>query len=106
MIPGKTREQLRESYLKALHKVIDESDIIMLVFDGRDPKCCRSRLVEEGVPRSESGRQKSWSERNFRKIPLISSMVCRRKKPQLVESSRLRTSRDQGPNVRQELESK
>ncbi|KAK7035378.1 nuclear GTP-binding protein nug1 [Paramarasmius palmivorus] len=51
---GKTREQLRKYYLKALHKVIDESDIIMLVLDARDPEGCRSRLVEEEVRRRES----------------------------------------------------
>ncbi|KAH6905307.1 P-loop containing nucleoside triphosphate hydrolase protein [Coprinopsis sp. MPI-PUGE-AT-0042] len=43
----KTREQLRRYYLKSLHKVIDESDIILLVMDARDPEGCRSRLVEE-----------------------------------------------------------
>lgn len=51
---GKTREQLRRYYLKALHKVIDQSDIIILVLDARDPEGCRSRLVEEEVRRRES----------------------------------------------------
>jgi nuclear GTP-binding protein len=50
----KTREQLRRYYLKSLHKVIDESDIILLVLDARDPEGCRSRLVEEEVRRRES----------------------------------------------------
>ncbi|KAH6873781.1 P-loop containing nucleoside triphosphate hydrolase protein, partial [Coprinopsis sp. MPI-PUGE-AT-0042] len=50
----KTREQLRRYYLKSLHKVIDESDIILLVMDARDPEGCRSRLVEEEVRRRES----------------------------------------------------
>lgn len=37
-----------------LHEVIDESDIILLVLDARDPEGCRSRLVEEEVRRRES----------------------------------------------------
>lgn len=51
---GKTREQMRKYYLKSLHKVVDESDIIILVLDARDPEGCRSRLVEEEVRRRES----------------------------------------------------
>jgi hypothetical protein len=51
---GKTREQMRKYYLKALHKVVDESDIVILVLDARDPEGCRSRLVEEEVRRRES----------------------------------------------------
>ncbi|KAJ8074976.1 nuclear GTP-binding protein nug1 [Marasmius tenuissimus] len=51
---GKTKEQLRKHYLRALHKVIDESDIVILVLDARDPEGCRSRLVEEEVRRRES----------------------------------------------------
>ncbi|KAF5350010.1 hypothetical protein D9756_009114 [Leucocoprinus leucothites] len=49
----KTKEQLRKHYLKALHKVIDESDIVILVLDARDPEGCRSKLVEEEVRRRE-----------------------------------------------------
>jgi nuclear GTP-binding protein len=50
---SKTKEQMRRHYLRALHKVIDESDIIILVLDARDPEGCRSRLVEEEVRRRE-----------------------------------------------------
>ncbi|KAF7321329.1 Proteophosphoglycan ppg4 [Mycena kentingensis (nom. inval.)] len=50
----KTKEQLRRHYLRSLHKVIDQSDIIVLVLDARDPEGCRSRLVEEEVLRRES----------------------------------------------------
>ena len=50
----KTKEQMRRHYVRALHKVIDESDIIILVLDARDPEGCRSRLVEEEVRRRES----------------------------------------------------
>lgn len=50
----KTKEQLRRYYLKALHQVIDQSDIIVLVLDARDPEGCRSRLVEEEVRRREA----------------------------------------------------
>ncbi|TBU26707.1 hypothetical protein BD311DRAFT_698127 [Dichomitus squalens] len=50
----KTKEQLRRHYIRALHKVIDEADIIVLVLDARDPEGCRSRLVEEEVRRREA----------------------------------------------------
>lgn len=50
---SKTKEQIRRHYLRTLHKVIDESDIIILVLDARDPEGCRSRLVEEEVRRRE-----------------------------------------------------
>ncbi|KAK0231931.1 P-loop containing nucleoside triphosphate hydrolase protein [Armillaria nabsnona] len=50
---GKTKEQMRKHYVRTLHKVIDESDIVILVLDARDPEGCRSRLVEEEVRRRE-----------------------------------------------------
>ncbi|KAJ4478163.1 P-loop containing nucleoside triphosphate hydrolase protein [Lentinula aciculospora] len=50
----KTKEQIRKHYLRTLHKVIDQSDIVILVLDARDPEGCRSRLVEEEVRRRES----------------------------------------------------
>ena len=50
----KTKEQLRRHYVRALHKVIDEADIIVLVLDARDPEGCRSMLVEEEVRRREA----------------------------------------------------
>ncbi|KDQ58170.1 hypothetical protein JAAARDRAFT_34986 [Jaapia argillacea MUCL 33604] len=52
--PQKTKEQIRRHYIRALHKVIDDSDIIILVLDARDPEGCRSRLVEEEVRRREN----------------------------------------------------
>ncbi|PFH53640.1 hypothetical protein AMATHDRAFT_1276 [Amanita thiersii Skay4041] len=52
--PVKTKEQIRRYYLRTLHKVVDESDIVILVLDARDPEGCRSRLVEEEVRRRES----------------------------------------------------
>jgi nuclear GTP-binding protein len=50
----KTKEQTKRHYLRMLHKVINESDIILLVLDARDPEGCRSRLVEEEVRRREN----------------------------------------------------
>ncbi|KAG1824565.1 P-loop containing nucleoside triphosphate hydrolase protein [Suillus subaureus] len=50
----KTKEQIRRHYVRMLHKVIDQSDIVILVLDARDPEGCRSRLVEEEVRRRES----------------------------------------------------
>lgn len=49
-----TKEQQYRHHIRALHKVIDESDIILLVMDARDPEGCRSRIVEEEVRRRES----------------------------------------------------
>jgi nuclear GTP-binding protein len=40
--------------VRALHKVLEEADIILLVLDARDPDGCRSRLVEEEVRRREA----------------------------------------------------
>ena len=53
-ISGRTKEQMRKYYIRSLHKVVDQSDIILLVLDARDPEGCRSRLVEEEVRRRES----------------------------------------------------
>jgi nuclear GTP-binding protein len=51
---AQTREQARRHYVRALHKVLEEADIILLVLDARDPDGCRSRLVEEEVRRREA----------------------------------------------------
>jgi nuclear GTP-binding protein len=51
---NKTKEQQRRYYIRMLHKVVDEADIILLVLDARDPAGCRSRLVEEEVRRREA----------------------------------------------------
>jgi nuclear GTP-binding protein len=50
----KTKEQLRRHYVRMPHKVVDESDVVLLVLDARDPAGCRSRLVEEEVRRREA----------------------------------------------------
>ena len=49
-----TKEQARRHYIRTLHKVIDQSDVVVLVLDARDPEGCRSRLVEEEVRRREN----------------------------------------------------
>jgi len=51
---NKTKEQLRRHYIRVLHKVVDEADVVLLVLDARDPAGCRSRLVEEEVRRREA----------------------------------------------------
>ncbi|TDL23440.1 hypothetical protein BD410DRAFT_787277 [Rickenella mellea] len=48
-----SKVQSRKHYIRTLHKVIEESDIVILVLDARDPEGCRSRLVEEEVRRRE-----------------------------------------------------
>ena len=53
-ITGRTKEQMQKYYIHSLHKVVDQSDIIVLVLDARDPEGCRSRLVEEEARRRES----------------------------------------------------
>lgn len=50
---GSGKAQMRKHYIRTLHKVIEESDIVILVLDARDPEGCRSRLVEEEVRRRE-----------------------------------------------------
>ena len=52
--PSKTKEQLRRHYVRTLHKVVEEADVIVLVLDARDPEGCRSRILEEEVRRRES----------------------------------------------------
>ncbi|KAI0315678.1 P-loop containing nucleoside triphosphate hydrolase protein [Amylostereum chailletii] len=51
--PLKTKEQLRKHYVRTLHKVVSDSDVVVLVLDARDPEGCRSRLLEEEVRRRE-----------------------------------------------------
>ena len=51
---GKTKEQVRRHYIRTLHWVVDEADVVLLVLDARDPAGCRSRLVEEEVRRREA----------------------------------------------------
>lgn len=51
--PEAYKALLRRQYVRTLHKVVDESDIVLLVLDARDPAGCRSRLVEEEVRRRE-----------------------------------------------------
>ena len=52
-ISGGTKEPKRKYYIRSLHNVVDQSDIILVVLDARDPEGCRSRLVEEQVRRRE-----------------------------------------------------
>ncbi|OAX39703.1 P-loop containing nucleoside triphosphate hydrolase protein [Rhizopogon vinicolor AM-OR11-026] len=66
----RTKEQIRRHYVRTLHKVIDESDIVILVLDARDPEGCRSRLVEEEVRRRENEGKKLIFVLN--KIDLVS----------------------------------
>ena len=51
---NKTNERQRRRYIRMLHKVVDEADVILLVLDARDPAGCRSRLVEEEARRREA----------------------------------------------------
>jgi nuclear GTP-binding protein len=44
----------RRQYLRTLHKVIDQSDVIIMVLDARDPEGCRSQTVEDEVRRREA----------------------------------------------------
>ena len=50
----KMKEQLRRHYIRMLHKVVDEADVVLLDLDARDLAGCRSRLVEEEVRRREA----------------------------------------------------
>jgi nuclear GTP-binding protein len=44
----------RRQYLRTLNKVVEQSDVIIMVLDARDPEGCRSRLVEDEVRRREA----------------------------------------------------
>lgn len=44
----------KKHYIRTLHKVIEQSDIIIEVLDARDPEGCRSKLVEDEVRRRET----------------------------------------------------
>ena len=73
---GKTKEQMRKYYLKTLHKVVDESDIVILVLDARDPEGTRSRLVEEEVRRRESeGKKLVFVLNKIGVVPVLSPCV-------------------------------
>jgi len=50
---NKTKEQQRRHYIHMLHIIVDETGVIVLVLDARDPAGCPSRLVEEEVRRRE-----------------------------------------------------
>jgi nuclear GTP-binding protein len=50
----KTKEQLRRHYVRMLHKVVDESDVVILILGARDPAGCHSRFAEEEVRRREA----------------------------------------------------
>lgn len=43
----------RRQYLRTLHKVIDQSDVVIMVLDARDPEGCRSQTVVDEVRRRE-----------------------------------------------------
>jgi nuclear GTP-binding protein len=73
---SKTKEQLRRHYVRTLHKVIDQSDIVILVLDARDPEGCRSRLVEEEVRRREcEGKKLVFVLNKIGNIPLLRYFV-------------------------------
>lgn len=48
---GATRQ--RNNYIRVLHKVVDEADVILHMLDACNPAGCCSRLVEEEVRRHE-----------------------------------------------------
>lgn len=56
--PSSGLKLLKRQFIRTLHKVIDQSDLILLVLDARDPEGCRSKLVEDEVMRRESDGKK------------------------------------------------
>lgn len=44
----------KRQYIRTLHKVVEQSDIVIMVLDARDPEGCRSRMVEDEVRRRET----------------------------------------------------
>jgi nuclear GTP-binding protein len=43
----------RRQFIRQLHRVIDQADVVLLVLDARDPPGSRSRLVEDEVRRKD-----------------------------------------------------
>ena len=56
--PSSGLRLLKRQFIRTLHKVIDQSDLVLLVLDARDPEGCRSKLVEDEVRRRESDGKK------------------------------------------------
>lgn len=44
----------RRQYIQTLHKVIEQSDLLIVVLDARDPEGCRSQIVEDEVRKRET----------------------------------------------------
>ncbi|GJJ09410.1 hypothetical protein Clacol_003632 [Clathrus columnatus] len=63
-------EHAKRQYIRTLHKVIEQSDVIIVVLDARDPEGCRAKLVEEEVRRREADGKKLVFVLN--KIDLVS----------------------------------
>jgi hypothetical protein len=56
--PSSGLRLLKRQFIRTLHKVIEQSDLILSVLDARDPEGCRSKLVEDEVRRRESDGKK------------------------------------------------
>lgn len=50
---AESSSQTKRQYIRTLHQVVEQSDVVILVLDARDPEGCRTKLVEEEVRRRE-----------------------------------------------------
>lgn len=50
----RSMDHAKRQYIRTLYKVIEQSDVIIVVLDARDPEGCRAKLVEDEVRRRES----------------------------------------------------
>ena len=78
----KTKEQVQRHYVRALHKVINESDIVTLVLDARDPEGCRSSTRRRGGPETGKRRREArvrpeqdWYVRALFLVPCVDTVL-------------------------------
>ena len=58
-ISGRTKEQMRKYYIRSLHKVVDQSDIILLVLTRETQKVVEADLWKRKLE-DESRKGKNW----------------------------------------------
>lgn len=53
-VEERSADLAKRQYIRTLYKVIEQSDVVIVVLDARDPEGCRCRIVEEEVHRREN----------------------------------------------------
>jgi hypothetical protein len=66
----------RRQYIRTLHKIVEQSDVIIMVLDARDPEGCRSQMVEDEVRRREADGKRLVFVLNKIGMPLIYTVIA------------------------------